>query len=180
MLWHKQVSSSGMMFHNTGLYDEFSIHQYVTACHYQVGSMIIIHSVQPHFSWLPITALLKSCVEFCVGFTCAWTIQVHYTNMEGEVDLPPDNSGFQLTYTDQLRPHDMGIMTLTQMDLVLPPGQPAVVAPASVCPAACTAKLGSTNLTMMYSFLHMHQAGKNITTQHFRNGVELPPLGKRR
>jgi hypothetical protein len=61
-----------------------------------------------------------------------FSIQVHYNNPEGVVSEAPDSSGIRITYTSDLRPHDMGVLTLTQMNLQLPGGKSRVVAGANV------------------------------------------------
>jgi hypothetical protein len=42
-------------------------------------------------------------------------------------------------YTDKLRQHDIGLITLQQPVLNIPPGLPALKSNVSVCPGACTA-----------------------------------------
>lgn len=49
-------------------------------------------------------------------------------------------SGLRVYYTDKLRQHDIGLITLQQPVLNIPPGMPALKSNVSVCPGACTAK----------------------------------------
>ncbi|KAL6762522.1 PHM/PNGase F domain-containing protein [Haematococcus lacustris] len=108
-----------------------------------------------------------------------FALQVHYNNPQGITSPAPDTSGFRLTYTSTLRPNDVGVLTLGQTDLAIPPGQPEFFVSPTLCPGECTAKLAQP-LTMFWSFLHMHETGKAISTRHFRNGTELPPVGLKR
>lgn len=57
---------------------------------------------------------------------------MHYNNPAGAAQAKPDASGFKLTITPNLRPYDVGVFTLGQTNLVLPPGQPHVEAPVTV------------------------------------------------
>jgi hypothetical protein len=104
---------------------------------------------------------------------------VHYNNPNGTVSDAPDTSGVRITYTDVLREHDAGVLTLTQTDLQLPPQKSSVVARPSLCPGECTTRF-SQPLTMLYSLLHMHNTGASIITRHIRDGMELPPIGYKR
>lgn len=62
----------------------------------------------------------------------ACILQTHYNNPSGSQQLPQDASGFKLSITPQLRPYDLGVMTLGQTRLELPPGQSDVKAVPSV------------------------------------------------
>jgi hypothetical protein len=104
---------------------------------------------------------------------------VHYNNPNGTVSEAPDTSGVRIIYTDALREHDIGVLTLTQMKLKLPPQNSSYLAQPSLCPGECTTKF-SQPVTMLYSLLHMHNTGASIITRHIRDGVELPPVGHKR
>eukprot|EP00877_Chromochloris_zofingiensis_P000822 jgi/Chrzof1/10740/Cz05g10200.t1 len=105
-----------------------------------------------------------------------FSLNAHYTNEQG-VTGQVDSSGFRVSYTSQLRPHDMGVLRLGEMHLVIPPGQAAHTSPPNLCPATCTRKL-KTPLTLVYNYFHMHQTGTAISTRLIRNGQELQPLGE--
>lgn len=87
-----------------------------------------------------------------------------------------DQSGFTAYITKQLRPFDMGVLTLGTTNLTLPPGLPEVVAEPNACPAGCTRQLVQP-LNVYGSFLHMHFKGKRISTRLVRDGQELPAVG---
>ncbi|PNH04334.1 MOXD1 1 [Tetrabaena socialis] len=103
---------------------------------------------------------------------------IHYNNPNG-VKGAVDDSGFQVLYTPQLRQYDAGVLTLGQRSLIIPPGQPISTQRPSVCPSTCTSRLRAP-VRMLSSVLHMHVLGRAMSTQHIRNGTELPPVGSRR
>lgn len=105
-----------------------------------------------------------------------YVLQVHYSNLESESGVV-DASGFRVWMTKQLRPHDIGTFVLGSTGFVIPPRQREVTV-VNTCPGSCTQRAPQP-LTLIYSFLHMHQLGSAIKTQHIRNGVELRPLGSR-
>lgn len=130
---------------------------------------VVTTAVQPHVGRLLVHALLAyPHITQC--------LQAHYTNEQG-VTGQVDSSGFRVSYTSQLRPHDMGVLRLGEMHLVIPPGQAAHTSPPNLCPATCTRKL-KTPLTLVYNYFHMHQTGTAISTRLIRNGQELQPLGE--
>lgn len=79
------------------------------------------------------------------------------------------------------RPHDVGILTLAQFILDIPPGQERVVANQTFCSRDCSRRL-SQPVTLIGQSLHMHGLGRAITTRRVRvdeqrnEAVELPPL----
>ncbi|PNH04333.1 MOXD1 1 [Tetrabaena socialis] len=124
-----------------------------------------------------------SCSEFYLGWAPGQMEfllppNVHYNNPDG-LEGVVDASGFQVLYTPRLRQYDAGMLTLGQRAIVIPPGQPIVTMPPSVCPSTCTSQLRAP-LRLLASGLHMHMLGRAIATQHIRNGTELPPVGSRR
>ena len=63
---------------------------------------------------------------------------MHYNNPDLIAGVTDEGSGFTVEYTDQVRPHDMGLITITQVALVIPPGLDRVEAPTSHCLGNCT------------------------------------------
>ncbi|GFH29015.1 DOMON domain-containing protein, partial [Haematococcus lacustris] len=102
-------------------------------------------------------------------------LQIHYNNPTG-LRNAVDSSGITVHYTQQLRPFDMGVLTLGSYDINVPPGRSNFSVPANACPSACTSRL-THSLTLTYNFLHMHQTGSAIVTRHVRNGSAIQPLG---
>jgi Copper type II ascorbate-dependent monooxygenase, C-terminal domain/Copper type II ascorbate-dependent monooxygenase, N-terminal domain len=106
-------------------------------------------------------------------------LEVHYHNPQLLANVT-DTSGVSITYTNNLRPIVVGVMALGQADLgqiVLPPGENSVTV-ASECTSQCTSKLFSTPITIISSMFHAHTLGRWATTQHIRDGVELPRIGQ--
>uniref|UniRef100_A0A383VM64 DOMON domain-containing protein n=1 Tax=Tetradesmus obliquus TaxID=3088 RepID=A0A383VM64_TETOB len=106
-------------------------------------------------------------------------LELHYNNPEGLTGQKDKGSGLRVYYTDVLRPHDIGLITLQQPVLNIPPGQAVLRSNVSVCPSECTAKFKGP-LTLLDGFFHMHGLGKSIITRRFRNGTELSPVGQLR
>ncbi|KAF6259531.1 PHM/PNGase F domain-containing protein [Scenedesmus sp. NREL 46B-D3] len=107
------------------------------------------------------------------------SLELHYNNPEGLQGQKDRGSGLRVYYTDKLRQHDIGLITLQQPVLNIPPGMPALKSNVSVCPGACTAKFKKP-LTLLDGFFHMHSLGTSIITRRFRNGTELSPLAQLR
>ncbi|KAJ3294503.1 hypothetical protein HK104_003541 [Borealophlyctis nickersoniae] len=105
-----------------------------------------------------------------------FSLQIHYTNPHSKPVT--DSSGFKLYYTSQLRKNDMGVMFLGTEDIRIPGNTALVTAPRGECPSNCTRRLPHP-IMLNGNFFHMHTLGKNITTQHIRDGKELEPIGVR-
>jgi hypothetical protein len=71
----------------------------------------------------------------------------------------------------------MGLITLTQFALVIPPGRRTFSTPTSYCNAACTKRFGQP-LNLVDQTFHMHGLGKSAITRRYRGGKELSPLGQ--
>jgi len=84
-------------------------------------------------------------------------LQIHYDNPSGEIDVDP-GSGFRLTYTDQLRPYDVGVLTLGSVEIVIPPNSKSYHI-KNECPSECTSKFPGSGLTIVGNGFHMHQVG---------------------
>lgn len=91
-------------------------------------------------------------------------IELHYNNPEGLTGQKDKGSGFRLYYTGDLRPHDIGLITLTQLVLNIPPGVASVPSNVSVCPSACTKRFKGP-ITLLDGFFHMHGLGNSIITR---------------
>lgn len=91
-------------------------------------------------------------------------IELHYNNPDLLTGLKDQGSGFRIFYTGDLRPHDVGLITLGQDELNIPPGVANVPANVSVCPSACTKRFKGP-LKLLDGFFHMHGLGKSIITR---------------
>jgi len=101
-------------------------------------------------------------------------LQIHYNN-PGEVQGIVDTSGFELYYTPTLRKFDIGtfIMSTSMSDIFIPPNTDNITQ-RSECPSECTKNYPTFRI--INYFPHMHQIGRQIWTQHIRDGVELPEI----
>jgi hypothetical protein len=104
-----------------------------------------------HDSWLlaapfmrPFEAPAGSGLPFggaAAGGGPAWvSLQIHYNNPEGLEGQVDPGSGLWLEYTDGPVQEDIGLLTLGQYWLGIPPGRESFSAPTSVCPGSCTKK----------------------------------------
>eukprot|EP00903_Cladosiphon_okamuranus_P022592 g20787.t1 len=97
-------------------------------------------------------------------------VDIHYDN-PNEVTGLVDNSGVRVYYTEELRPMDMGIITLGDpfLSLIgepLPQGKSYV---AFGCPSSCTEEhFEVESVTIFSHFLHTHENGQRVITRQYR------------
>ncbi|KAI8468984.1 MAG: PHM/PNGase F domain-containing protein [Monoraphidium minutum] len=108
------------------------------------------------------------------------SLELHYNNPEGLTTESDAGSGVWLEYTDGPLKTDVGLLTLGQLDLRVPPGRDAFSAPPAVCPGSCTSQRLQKPVTMLHQGYHMHGIGKSAVTRRFRDGAELRPLYEQR
>jgi hypothetical protein len=65
-------------------------------------------------------------------------LELHYHNPELVAGIKDPGAGIRVYYTDKLRPQDMGLITLNQPVLFIPPGVANFPTNVSVCPSSCT------------------------------------------
>lgn len=106
-------------------------------------------------------------------------LEMHYNNPQGITGATDEGSGITMRVTPQLRPHDMGLITLAQLALVIPPGLPTFNGPTSYCNAACSRRFKHP-VTLVDQTYHMHGLGKAAITRRWRGGRELAPLGQQK
>eukprot|EP00775_Hariotina_reticulata_P006321 gene6321-6556_t len=102
-------------------------------------------------------------------------LELHYNNPELVSGIKDERAGIRVYYTDKLRPQDMGLITLNQPVLAIPPGVAHYPANVSVCPSSCTQRFRQPK-NLLASFLHMHGVGKSIIVRRYREGRELSPI----
>ncbi|KAF8072698.1 moxd1 [Scenedesmus sp. PABB004] len=108
-------------------------------------------------------------------------LELHFDNPEGLADAVDSGSGIRVYYAPKAPGRDdVGLITLQQPVLNIPPGQAAVPSNVSVCPAECTSRLPRSGVALLDVFFHMHGLGAGIEARHFRGGVELEPIGSLR
>ncbi|KAI8852729.1 PHM/PNGase F domain-containing protein [Chytridium lagenaria] len=138
------------------------------------------------FSWVPGAPPNSLPAEAGIAFGTGpgasryFAMQVHYDN---PLLIPDrvDASGIRIFYTDQLRQHDVGTLTLGSIRISIPgnSNRPTVL-PPNLCPSSCTKRFPG-NLTIISQGVHMHQLGLNQTVRHIRNDTfEIAPVVTRR
>ncbi|KAJ3305003.1 DBH-like monooxygenase protein 1 [Kappamyces sp. JEL0829] len=104
-------------------------------------------------------------------------VETHFANANHDMDQVDVGSGFKLTLTKDLRPIDVGMLTIgrEQDSIALPPGQ--LVTVPNECGAGCTGQgvIPPEGLTILSTQLHMHKRGSAMTVQHIRGDKELTP-----
>lgn len=90
-----------------------------------------------------------------------------------------DSSGIRFYLTDQLRPVEMGSMTIAMPvspeNMIIPPGQSSFKHYA-FCSPRCSKHFPITGINLYSGFLHEHKRGKAVRLRQFRDGVELEPV----
>eukprot|EP00775_Hariotina_reticulata_P008978 gene8979-9151_t len=103
-------------------------------------------------------------------------VETHYNNPQGLVGESDPGTGLRIKFEPAtVRPHGVGILTIGQFLMELPPGQRVVKANVSFCSSACTKRFKQP-VVMIGQFLHMHGAGRQVLTKRIRNGREIEPL----
>src|SRR6218665_822278 len=83
--------------------------------------------------------------------------QLHWNNAQIVANLT-DSSGMRIYYTNKLRPNRGQVAIVGQVDLAIPPGQPAMTYTGN-CTSPCTRHLPHS-IFLTSAFLHMHALGK--------------------
>lgn len=103
-------------------------------------------------------------------------LQIHYNNPLLAEDRV-DDSGVRIHYTRALRRENAGVLGLGNVaQLVIPPGQPQWPT-VHVCDAASTSALGEP-LHVFASWLHAHELGSALWTEHRRGGEILGEIDR--
>ncbi|XP_076278554.1 DBH like monooxygenase olf413 [Lasioglossum baleicum] len=107
-----------------------------------------------------------------------YMLETHYTNPLLDVDIT-DSSGLRLHYTDRLRTHDAGILSVgidPNWRHTIPPGQPEVVSEGH-CISNCTGQtIPNNGINIFAVVMHTHQLGRKVRLRQIRSGEELPPI----
>lgn len=107
-----------------------------------------------------------------------YMLETHYTNPQLDAFIS-DSSGLRLLYTDRLRAHDAGILSVgidPNWRHIIPPGQPEVVSEGH-CIADCTGQtIPNSGINMFAVIMHTHQLGRKVRLRQIRDGDELPPI----
>lgn len=104
----------------------------------------------------------------------SFEMETHYNN-PGRVQGAVDNSGVRFYYTNRPREIQAGVLQLGDPALRLS-GQPlgnGLSVHSFHCPASCTSFALQEPVTVVREYLHMHQSGRRIKNEQFRDGKLL-------
>ncbi|XP_035534420.1 DBH-like monooxygenase protein 2 homolog [Morone saxatilis] len=111
-----------------------------------------------------------------------YRLEIHYNNPNNHSGRT-DSSGLRLYYADQLRQHDVGIMTtgvlqFGNLDYNIPPKAPQFRT-YGVCNTTMFYKLVNPfpELEVFAVLMHTHLAGRKVRVGHYRNGKQIDFLG---
>jgi hypothetical protein len=102
-------------------------------------------------------------------------LQVHYNNVNDVQDLV-DNSGVTVYRTNLLRAANTSLLVMGSIQVNLSYGFPAI-GMAGECNSTVTAAWPLSGLNVYNSFVHLHQRGRRIWTNVFRNGSLIGTMG---
>ncbi|XP_077408154.1 DBH-like monooxygenase protein 2 homolog isoform X2 [Vanacampus margaritifer] len=107
-----------------------------------------------------------------------YKLEIHYSNPNNQSGRT-DSSGLKLHYTDQLRPHDVGILSTGVMPSAhigydIPPGA-TQFRTYGVCNTSLFSQIIDPvpDLHVFAVMMHTHTAGRKVRVGHFRNGAQL-------
>ncbi|XP_029038861.1 MOXD1 homolog 2 isoform X1 [Osmia bicornis bicornis] len=107
-----------------------------------------------------------------------YMLETLYTNSQMDTFIS-DSSGLRLHYTDRLRTHDAGILSVgidPNWRHIIPPGQPEVVSEGH-CISDCTGQtIPNNGINIFAVIMHTHQLGRKVRLRQIRSGEELPPI----
>ncbi|KAM4713254.1 DBH-like monooxygenase protein 2 homolog [Anableps anableps] len=111
-----------------------------------------------------------------------YRLEIHYNNPQKKEGIT-DSSGLRLYYTDQLRQHDVGILTTgvlpgSQMQYGIPP-KATQFHSYGICNTSLFSQLVNPipDLQVFSVLLHTHLAGRKVRVGHFRKGKQIDFLG---
>jgi hypothetical protein len=106
-----------------------------------------------------------------------YVLQIHYDNADGHAEIV-DRSGMDVYTTTELRAQDAAIFALGDVaSLVIPPGEPRWPT-VFRCGSEATSVLLREPIHVFGSWLHAHQLGESLWSEHHRDGVKLGELGR--
>ncbi len=117
-------------------------------------------------------------VGFRVGDsgTVTFVVQIHYDNPLQDQFV--DNNGFDVFYTENLRPNEAGIVRIGDIfGINIPPGEPAYDHVAT-CPSWATSSALKGDLNVIGTWLHAHEIGSRLWTEVYRDGNFVGELGR--
>lgn len=107
-----------------------------------------------------------------------YMLETHYTNPRLDAFVS-DSSGLRLTYTDKLRSHDAGILSVgidPNWRHIIPPGHPEVTSEGH-CISRCTeSTIPLTGINVFSIVTQTHELGNRVRLRRIRQGRELAPI----
>uniref|UniRef100_A0A7S1YDW0 DOMON domain-containing protein n=1 Tax=Sexangularia sp. CB-2014 TaxID=1486929 RepID=A0A7S1YDW0_9EUKA len=100
-------------------------------------------------------------------------METHYDNARKVNVGTVDRSGIRVYLTKDLRPHDCGVLSLGDPAIMLEYIEPTLPAGLLQSEFSCPSWCVPYNVTIFSSFLHMHDVGKRMWTDHVRNGETI-------
>ncbi|VDK50143.1 unnamed protein product [Anisakis simplex] len=106
-------------------------------------------------------------------------VEIHYNNVD-KLSGVVDNSGFTLSYTDELRTYDAGILELGLIysDANSIPPYQYTFPISGYCTRDCTEHLPSEGINIFATQLHAHLTGRKLWTSHYRNGIKIGEINR--
>lgn len=100
--------------------------------------------------------------------TTHWVLQIHYNN--GTAKTGSDQSGYELCTTEQLRPHDAGVLAFGSTKFSIPPRATHSI--------TCDYKLGKEfeGVKLFNASPHMHTFGQSMSTERLPGGDGAPQM----
>jgi hypothetical protein len=104
-------------------------------------------------------------------------ISRHFYNPAGLNNVYDNGTGYEIWYTPQLRPYEMGQLSLgtTQFSI---PASASNYSVTALCSSSCTKLFPVQGLTITAIFFHMHKIGASVYTKVIRDGKEVIELGR--
>jgi hypothetical protein len=107
-----------------------------------------------------------------------YMLETYYSNPQLDSFII-DNSGLRLYYTEKLRKHDAGVLSIgidPNWRHIIPPGQLEVTSEGH-CIAKCTEySVPIIGINIFAVIMHTHHLGKKMKLKQIRDGKELPPI----
>ena len=100
--------------------------------------------------------------------TTHWVVQIHYNNATAKTGT--DQSGYELCTTEDLRPHDAGVLGFGSINFSIPPRSQHKI--------RCDYRLGREfeNVKLFNASPHMHTHGQAMSTERVPGGNGTPEM----
>jgi hypothetical protein len=122
---------------------------------------------------------LPSDIGIPIGLGAAQHVIIsrHFYNPAALSNVYDNGTGYEIWYTSQLRPYEIGQLALGTTQFTIPPNTDDYAVNA-LCSSSCTSNFPQGGLTVTSIFFHMHKIGARIYTKVIRSGAEVIELGR--